>query len=226
MRRLLLLVFTGFIGIQLFAQNSIGLQFGFLGTHTSVAEYIRPGRIDYLLDSVNLNSNIGSFHAVINVDVYLGKHFFLSSGFHFEQKGLSDISYTDLNGKTLSVNARQNYMGLSMMIQYRIKFKDRKTGIILGTGPEIDFAVGTPNNGALYAGSYSRFFMPFSRYNETDFSWCLEIAGVYKLGPGDILMKLSYLYGFSDVLEDAFMIGRTQSIGISVGYSFPLSLAK
>jgi len=226
MRKIFLIIFSLLMFMLGNAQNSIGVQIGFLGTHTSAAEYLRQGRNDYLLDSVTLDRNIGSFQAAINADIDLGKHFFMSTGFHYEQKGFSDISFTDLAGKTYSVKARQNYIGLSFLIQYRVRFKNKKFGMLIGTGPKIDFAVGTPNNGALYSGAYTRFFMPFSRYNETDLSWATELGGLYQLGPGNIVLKVSYLYGLSDVLEDAYIIGRTQSIGISIGYSIPLTMAK
>ena len=68
--------------------------------------------------------------------------------------------------------------------------------------------------------------MPFSRFNEVDLSWMSEAGVSYKLGPGDVVVRLSYLYGMSDVLEDAFIVGRSMSAGITVGYSFKLSEPK
>jgi hypothetical protein len=64
--------------------------------------------------------------------------------------------------------------------------------------------------------------MPFCRFNEIDFGWMSEGGVSYKLGPGDVVLKASYLYGLSDVLEDAFVTGRTTSFGISLGYSLKL----
>jgi len=208
---------------QLKGQNSIGLEVGFLGSQTRIAEYLRPDQQDYLLDFVSLNQYAPSLHAAIIAGLDLGKDFFLSTGFHYEQKGLSKVSYTDSNQVVYDVKALQNYLGLSLMIQYRLHFRESKFGMLLGTGPKFDFAVGTPNGGALYSGKYRKYLMPFSRFNEVDVSWGAEVGGTYSAGPGDFILKISYLYGFSDVLEDAFIVGRSQSLGISIGYSFNLS---
>ena len=108
------------------------------------------------------------------------------------------------------------------MVEYHYMFRNSKFGLLFGTGPQVDYAVGKPNNGALYSGTYSRFFMPFSRYNEVDLSWAVMAGGTFRLGPGDVAVKISYLYGLSDVLEDAFIIGRSSSFGITAGYAFRL----
>ena len=211
---------------QLNAQNAIGIQVGFLGTHTSVAEYQRVGRLDNLLDSMSLNPDVGSVQAAVNADIDLGKEFFLSTGFHYCDKGLANVTFTDSTGWPWSTAARQKYMGISMLIGYHIHFHHSKFGLQIATGPRVDFAIGTPNPGALFSAPYYRFFMPFSRFNEVDFSWMSEAGVSYKLGPGDVIAKVSYLYGMSDVLEDAFIVARSMSFGISVGYSLKLSLPK
>lgn len=211
------------ITCQLQAQNSIGIQAGFLGTHTSIAEYERIERQDFLLDSMSLDPNAGSFQAAVNVDVDLGKNFFLSTGFHYSNKGLANVTFTDSIGWPWTTPARQHYVGLSMLLGYHVHFHQSKFGLQFATGPQADFAVGTPNGGALFSGPYYRFFMPFSRFNEVDLSWVAEAGCSYKLGPGDVLLKVVYQYGLSDVMEDAFVVGRTMSLGVSVGYSLPLS---
>lgn len=226
MKKLLLSVAFILILFQSEGQNSIGIQIGFLGTRTSVAEYLRPDQQDYLLDYVTLNRNVGSVHAAIIADIDLGKNLFLSTGFHYEQKGLSKVSYTDSNLVVYDVKALQHYLGLSLMIQYRLHFRESKFGMLIGTGPKFDFAVGTPNDGALYSGKYRNYLMPFSRFNEMDASWGAEVGVTYAVGPGDFILKISYLYGLSDVLEDTFIVGRSQSIGLSLGYSFRLSKMK
>ena len=222
MKKTILILVICWISGQLLAQNSIGIEAGFLGTHTSVAEYLRTGRKDYLLDSVMLSPYIGSFQAAITTQIDLGKRFFLETGFHYSRKGMSEVAFTHKSTKYY-VNPGQRYIGLSVMIEYLYRFKKSKFGIIGGTGIQVDFAVGKPNNGALYSGSYNYFFMPFCRFNELDLSWAVKAGVAYKLGPGDVIVKLSYLYGLSDVLEDAFIIGRSMSAGITVGYSFKLS---
>lgn len=207
---------------QAYAQNNIGLRVGFLGTQTRIAEYPRPEVTDYLLDHVTINKLAASLHVALSADLSLGKNFSLSTGFHYERKGLSNITYVDSVNDPWVVNAYQHYIGLSMMIQYNLHFRESKFGMIFATGPKFDFAVGTPNQGALFSGKYRKFFMPFSRFNEVDLSWGAEVGGTYRLGPGDFILRLTYLYGLSDVLEDAYIIGRSQSIGLSIGYSIRL----
>jgi hypothetical protein len=223
MKKKILILFISLFSVPMQAQNSIGIQAGFLGTHTSVAEYERINRHDYLLDSMNINPNVGSFQAAINAEIGLGKDFFLSTGFHYSYKGLANVTFTDSIGWPWSTPARQHYVGLSMLIGYHFHFKQSKLGLQIATGTQVDFAVGTPNDGALFSAPYYRFFMPFSRFNEVDLSWKLEAGISYPIGPGNVVVKLSYLYGLSDVLEDAFVVARSMSYGISVGYSFRLS---
>jgi len=222
MQKPILLIFFGLILVQLQAQNFLGIEVGFLGTHTNVAEYERIGRKDYLLDTVSLNTNVGSVQIAINADIDLGKNLFLSTGFHYSNKGLANVSFTDMSGWLWSSPARQNYVGLSMLIGYHFHFKKSKLGLQLATGLQADFAVGTQNGAALFSGPFYRFFMPFSRFNEVDLSWRTDAALTHPLGPGDVMVKLSYLYGLSDVLEDAFVVGRTMSLGLSVGYALRL----
>ncbi len=224
MKQTLLIILLGSIAFfDADAQNSIGIQAGFLGTHTFVAEYERIGRNDYLLDSMQLLTNAGSFQASIEAEIGLGKKFFLSTGFQYSNKGLADVTFIDSTGYPWSTPTRQHYLGLSVMLGYKLPIRNSRFGLQLATGLLADFAIGMPNGGALFSGPYSRFFMPFSRFNEVDISWASEAGCSYNLGPGHILVKVKYQYGLSDVLEDPFVIGRTMSLGISVGYSFHLT---
>jgi hypothetical protein len=223
MKKAILILIISWISVLSQAQNAIGIQVGFLGTHTFIAEYERIERQDYLLDSVSLNTDVGSVQAAINMDFDIGRNFFLSTGFHYSNKGLANVTFTDSTGWPWTTAARQNYMGLSMLLGYHFRLKDSKFGLQLATGLQADFAVGTPNPGALFSGPYYRFFMPFSRFNEVDLSWVTEAGCYYRLGPGDITLKATYHYGLSDVLEDAFVVGRSMSYGVSLGYSFRLS---
>jgi hypothetical protein len=223
MKRSFLIVIIAFFSTLIHAQNSIGVQVGFLGTHTSIAEYERIDRFDFLLDSMTIKKDVGSVQASINADIDLGKKFFLSTGFHYANKGLANVTFTDSTGWPWQTAARQHYMGISLLIGYHYDFPKSRWGLQFATGPRIDVAIGTPNGGALFSGPYYRFFMPFTRFNEVDLSWMAEAGVSYKLGPGDVVAKLSYLYGLSDVLEDAFVVARSASLGISVGYSIKLS---
>lgn len=208
---------------QLHAQNTIGLQVGFLGTFTSIAEYPRIGRLDYLLDSMTINSNVGSIQAALQTEIDLGRGLYLSPGFHYCQKGLAEVDFTDSTGYIWYTPARQHYGGLSVLVGYKIFFSNSHFGIRFATGPQVDFAIGAPNEGSLFSGPYSRFFMPFSRFNEVDVTWRGEFGAFYALGPGAVEMKLNYQYGLSDILEDPFIVARSQSMGITFGYTLYLS---
>jgi hypothetical protein len=223
MKKLILIISLSFTLAQLHSQNSIGIQMGFLGTHTRIAEYERIDRHDYLLDSMDISPTVGSFQAALTLDLDLGKRFFLSPGFHYSNKGLSNVTFIDSTGWPWQTSARQHYTGLSLMIGYHIPLKQSKFGLQAATGFKADFAVGTPNGGALFSGPYYRFFMPFSRFNEVDLSWMTEAGVTYACGPGGFVLKVSYQYGLSDVLEDAFVVGRSMSFGATVGYSIHLS---
>jgi hypothetical protein len=223
MKKIFLIVLLSWISFQLQAQNSIGVQVGFLGTHTSIAEYERVERHDYLLDSMTLSTNVGSVQAAIHADIDLGKKFYLATGFHYSTKGLSEVVFTDSIGWPWTTPAKQQYVGLSLQLGYYIPLKSSKISLRFSSGLKADFAVGTPNGGALFSGPYSRFFMPFCRFNELDLTWVTEAGVGYRLGPGDVIVRLSYQYGLSDVMEDAFVIGRTMSGGITAGYSLKLS---
>lgn len=206
------------------AQNSLSAHFGFLGTHTSVAEYERINRQDMLLDSMSLKTNVGSFQASIEADIDLGKNFYLATGLNYCKKGLAQVNFTDSTGWTWSIpdGARQNYAGISLLIGYQHKFRDSRLGYKAATGFKCDFAVGTPNGGVLFSGPYYRFFLPFSEFSEVDLGWMTEAALTYKWGPGDVVLKLSYTYGLSDVMKDPWVVGRTMSGGLSLGYSIAL----
>jgi hypothetical protein len=221
MKKISIFLFLVFLCIQLNAQNSVSIDAGYLRTHTSAAEYLRDGSPSTLLDYVTLKPDIGSFQTSVAVNIGLGKSFFLSTGFHYAQKGMQEVSVHD-TATTYFVKAAQHYFGLSMMIEYHYIFRKSRFGLMAATGPQVDFAVGKPNNGSLYSGTFSKYFMPFSRFSETDVSWTVEAGATYKLGPGNVFAKLCYRYGLSDMLEDAFIIGRSASYGVSVGYSVNL----
>ena len=222
MKKISFIISLGILSLCLRGQNTISIEAGYLMTHTSVAEYLRPGFTYDLLDVVYVDPNVGSFQAAVTTGIDLGSRFFLSTGFHYSRKGLNEVSVSD-SGMTYYVQATQHYVGLSMMVGYHYRFKKSRFGLLLETGPQIDYAVGKPNDGSLYSGTYSKYFMPFSRFNEVDLSWAVDAGATCKLGPGEVVLKINYRYGLSDVLEDTYVIGRTSSFGITAGYSVKLS---
>jgi hypothetical protein len=223
MKKFTLALCVVFIPLILHAQNYIGIQIGYLFTHTSIAEYERIERNNtYLLDSMTVAPDVSSAQVSLYTDIGLGMNFFLSAGFTYADKGLKNVVFTDSTGWPWQTAARQKYAGISAMLGYRFQIPESRFGLTMATGPKVDFAVGTPNAGALFSAPYFRFFNPICRFNEVELSWMAEVGASYRLGPGDINLKINYFYGLSDVLEDAFVIGRTMSGGITVGYSFRL----
>lgn len=211
-----------FLTVTLTAQNRIGLQAGYLGSYTAVAEYERVERRDYLLDSVDLQKTTGFLQLAAQAEIGLGKGVYLQTGLHYSRKGFDQVTFTDSSGFPWTTAARQHYAGVSGMVGYRHHFKESKWSLSLSSGFQVDFAVGTPNGGALFSGPYHRFFMPFCRFNEVDLTWATEGGVGYQVGPGSVDLKIKYLYGLSDVTEDPYVIGRSMSLGIAVGYSIDL----
>ncbi|HNY02116.1 MAG TPA: outer membrane beta-barrel protein [Bacteroidales bacterium] len=222
MKKFLLTVFLAWMLITLHAQNFIGFQVGYLGTHTSIAEYERIERRDFLLDSMSIRPDVGSIQAELDAEFGLGKRFFLATAFHYSNKGLANVTFTDSTGWPWQTAARQKYAGLTVLIGYKLPLGKGKWGLMAATGPRLDVAIGTPNGGALFSGPYYRFFMPFSRFNEIDLGWALQAGATYRLGPGEVRLKLHYTYGLSDVLEDAFVVARSMSYGATIGYAVKL----
>ncbi len=221
MKQLFLFLLLGLVSIPVMAQNAVGFDAGYLRSHTSIAEYIRTGRSTSLLDSVSIDPDYASFQAAFTTDIDLGKGLFLSTGFHYVRKGMKRVAFSD-SATTYYVEATQHYVGLSVLIEYHYKIKKSRFGIFAGAGPQIDFAVGKQNNGVLFSGKGTNLLMPFCRFSETDLSIAAEAGPSYKIGPGDLIVKFCYHYGLSDVLEDPYVIGRSSSFGISVGYMVKL----
>ncbi len=204
------------------AQHRLGIQSGYLINYTAIAEYERIDRHDFLLDSVDLTKTTGSVHAALFVESALGKGLYLHTAFFYQRKGIDAVRFTGEDGYTWRSDARQHYAGIREMIACRGAIRGGKAGWRIATGLGIGFTVGTPNGGALFSGPLYRFFMPFCRYNQVDMGWITEAGLSYRLGPGDLECKLGFEYGLTDVMEDAFIIGRPISGSVMVAYSIPL----
>ena len=204
------------------AQNSVGAMFGYQYTHTSVAEYERIDRQNYLLDSMSLSTSTHSILANISTHVALGKNVYLSLGFEYSDKGLDNVVFTDSLGWPWQTTARQKYLGISTQIGYHYQFSHSRFGIEGSTGPKMDFTVGRPNGGTLFSGPYYYFFLPFCEFNEVEISWMAEAAATCKLGPGDIRAAVSFYYGLSDVMKDPWVTGRTITAALMFGYMVKL----
>ena len=66
------------------------------------------------------------------------------------------------------------------------------------------------------------FITPFARFNVLDFSIAVEAGCSYKLRPGEMSLRVNYYQGLSDVLRDDYLVGKTRSLGIDVGYTLYL----
>lgn len=215
---ILSILLTGFLQ----GQNSLSLSAGYLFTHTSIAEYRRPDFNFYILDYVSLDPDISSVYASIGVNIDLGNRFYLSTGVDYQEKGISNISFTDTLNTFYSYKANKHYIGWSLILNYHYRFHDSRFGIFAGAGPKIDFAVGYFNVAEAAPFRARDFMTPFARFNVVDFSIAVEAGTTYRLGPGHLFLRLDYFQGLSDVLKDDYVIGKTISFGLDAGYCLPL----
>lgn len=223
MKKLLfLLVIICSLG-SLQGQNSFNLSAGYLFTHTSVAEYQRPENNYYFLDYVSIDPNRHSVHVSLSADLDLGNRFFFSTGIHYQEMGMSNISFTDTLDDFYSYKANQHYIGWSLLLKYHYQLGDSRFGIFAGVGPKIDFAVGYLNIAEQAPYRAANSMTPFARFNTVDFSIAVEAGATYRLGPGSLIAKINYYQGLSDVLRDDYVVGKTISVGVDVGYSLNLS---
>ena len=223
MKKLLLVLIISCALGSLQAQNSFSLAAGYIFTHTSVAEYQRPDYNYYLLDYVSINPNRNSFHASLVADLDIGSRFYLSTGLHYQEMGMTNISFTDTINDFYSYKANQHYIGWSLLVKYHYQFRESKFGIFAAVGPKVDFAVGYLNIAEQAPFRARDSMTPFARFNTIDFSIAVEAGGTCHLGPGTLFAKINYFQGLSDVLRDDYIVGKTISIGLDVGYTLPLN---
>ena len=222
MKKLLFVLIMVFSLGSLQGQNSFSLAAGYLFTHTSVAEYKRPDYNYYLLDYVTLKPNRSSVHVSLTADLDIGNRFYLSTGLHYQQMGISNITFVDTLNDYFSYKANQHYIGWSLLVKYHYQFRESKFGIFAGIGPKVDFAVGYLNIAEQAPYRARDSMTPFARFNVVDFSIAVEAGATYQLGPGSLLAKINYFQGLSDVLRDPYVVGKTISVGVDVGYTLPL----
>ena len=201
-----------------FSQNQIRIRGGVLSTNTTVSEYSRG--LDYFyFDSVTLDTRRTTPQVTIDIDIDLGKRFFLTTGLGYSKKGLPSVYY--INGGYL-YSAKQEYMGMNFQLKYHYKFNDDRFGLFAAAGFKADFAVGGPSSAQIATLDGEEYFNAFGTFNQGDFSLHSVIGTSYKLGPGDIILDVNFQNGLSDIYEDPFIKGLTFSIGASLGYSFYL----
>jgi len=207
-----------------FAQHQLRVKAGAIATYTAVAEYKRPGNFGYRLDTVSLDQQVAGPLASFEADVSLGKGIYLVTGFGYNRKGLAGIHYTDaVSGSETVREARQNYLGVNIQIKYHYRFRESRFGLYLATGPKIDFAIGEPNYAEFSLALGSEYFHAFGHFNTIEFLWYTNPGVSMVIGPGELLLELFLMNGLSDVITDGYIIGKTTSAGLVVGYSIPLN---
>ena len=219
MKRYIPLFFFFLMPSYLFAQNQIRIRGGLLSTNTSVSEYNR-GLEFFYYDSVTLNTRRSEPQANIDIDFDLGKRVFLTTGLGYSKKGIPRIYY--VNGDYWYA-AKQEYIGMNVQLKYHYRFRDKRIGLYGAAGFKTDFAVGGPNGAQIATDEGSQYFHAFGFFNQIDFSMQTVVGFSYHLGPGDLVLDANFQKGLSDIISDKYIVGRTFSIGICLGYSLYLS---
>ena len=201
-----------------YGQNQLRVRAGVLSTNTAVSEYSR-GLGYFYYDSVTIDPRTTTATMSIDIDMDLGKRFYFSTGLSYAKKGLPLIYYPQ---GEYGYTANQEYMGLNFQLKYHYRFSDETWGVFAATGFRSDFAVGGPPSAEISNDRQAAYFQSFGTFKSSEFSFNTIVGISYKLGPGDIILDATILYGLSDTLADRFAVGRTFSIGSSIGYSWYL----
>jgi hypothetical protein len=173
----------------------------------------------FYYDSVTLDTRVVFPSVNVDVDIDLGKRWYLTTGLSYMRKGIESVYY---NGGGYAYEARQEYMGMNILLKYHYKFNNDKIGLYAAGGLRADFTVGGPNNAEITYGGGENYFHAFGTFGTTEFLLPTLVGVSYKLGPGDITFDVNFLKGLSDIIPDRFIVGRTFSMGVSLGYSFYL----
>ena len=218
MKRIILFVFFCFAVSFAFSQNQIRIRGGVLSTNTTVSEYSRGFNYFYY-DSVTLETRRTTPQVNIDIDIDLGKRFFITTGMGYSKKGLPSVYY---NNGGYWYSANQEYMGMIFQLKYHYKFGEERFGVFAAAGFKADFAIGGPSSAQIATVNGSKYFHAFGTFNQVDFSLLTNFGISYHLGPGDIVFDVNFQNGLSDIFEDRYIVGRTFSVGASLGYSFYL----
>jgi hypothetical protein len=121
MKHSFLILIAVSLSFSAFSQNQIRVRGGFTSTITSVSEYDR-GVGYFYYDSVTLDNRVVFPSVNVDVDIDLGKNWFLTNGLSYMRKGIESINYEN-GGYWLE--ARQEYIGMNVMLKYHHKFRMR-----------------------------------------------------------------------------------------------------
>ena len=218
MKSLLFIAIMCVASTVVYGQSQIRVRAGVLSTNTAVSEYSR-GIGYFYYDSVTIDSRATAATLNMDVDLDLGKRFYFSTGLSYSKKGLPLIYYPQ---GEYGYTANQEYMGMNFQLKYHYKFSDETFGLFAASGFRSDFAVGGPPSAEIANDSKAAYFQSFGTFKSSEFSFNTIVGISYKVGPGDITLDVTFLYGLSDTLADRFAVGRTLSLGTSLGYSWYL----
>ncbi len=222
MRKISLVVFSMIMACGLSAQNKIRINTGYQTTFTTVAEYLRPGESFYRIDSVFLKQRVHAPAFSLIADIDMNKGVYLSTGFAFSKKGIKSVTYPNYKSAYYETwLAAQYYFGLVLNLTYRVQLGE-KAGMFGGVGARLDLPYGIPTNAARATGRSSEFVVPFGRLDCPDLSWTLHLGGLHDLGPGEVVLELSFLAGLTNVINDAYIYGRSASFVATIGYALHL----
>jgi hypothetical protein len=92
MKHSFLILIAVSLSFSAFSQNQIRVRGGFTSTITSVSEYDR-GVGYFYYDSVTLDTRVIFPSVNVDVDIDLGKGWFLANGLSYMRKGIERINY-------------------------------------------------------------------------------------------------------------------------------------
>lgn len=223
MKKTVLITVLYFLTFVVVGQNNISLNLGYLSTSTSTVEV--PNSDDFFYsDSVNFDPSSTAFYAGIDFDIDLGTNFYLSNGISYSKKGYGTITYTPANTSSVGFYSDDEYVGITMMLKYRINLiSNHKLRLIIGAGLKSDFHLVPLDTKFLYSDKGEEFINAYKNTAAIELLAIGKIGIAYKLGIGDLSFNLLFQKGLTDMIQNQYIIGKTDSFGINVGYIFYLN---
>lgn len=223
MKKIYLLTFILFLGINASAQNS-PFQFGVkAGINMSNAG----------IDNKDADPKLKIGYQIgMTVDYTFTQSWLIQSGLSFTAKGSKiDDFYagrmdgSDGRGTTHSFN--QLYIQLPVYAAYKVDVSDN-LGIVIGAGPYIAYGIGGKTKEKLHKaifgdGSTERKFDTFGNANDDieqlnrfDFGLGLNVSAEY----GKIVVGLGYEHGITNIAAYDGMKYRNRNAALTLGYKF------
>ncbi|WP_103864869.1 outer membrane beta-barrel protein [Aquimarina sp. I32.4] len=170
-----------------------------------VASSMSDGAIDVL------NKKIITYSALIGMDYWETKSFYLSSQVGYLRKGGKEENPL-LSGDQAKFKEAWNYIHLNTTMRFPFKLKDN-THIFIGIGPKMDFLVGSEKfKSSLYSSGF--------KMNTTTFGGKAEMGLVHDFDKYRIGINFSYLHDLTTAASTEFMDLKNNAFSgmLSVGY--------